>query len=239
MRAASPRGELRFRSPLGPLQSLHPSLGSRMSSAAAEDVAEDVPKDRPEEDDDDAEEEEDQDHKEDDNAEDDDQDGGDMDEDDDDEDEEADTPAGKDKKGDKKKGVAKDKSTDGKKKAERESVQARAKLTFPVHRFHKQLKRGGYSKRVAIGGSIYLTAVVEYITAEILELAGNAAKDQKKNRIIPRHVQLAIRSDEELNKYMSNVTISGGGVIPQIHSELLPRKIGGDKDGSAPMSQEF
>mmetsp|Transcript_75048 Transcript_75048/g.243969 ORF Transcript_75048/g.243969 Transcript_75048/m.243969 type:complete len:86 (-) Transcript_75048:141-398(-) len=85
-----------------------------------------------------------------------------------------------------------------------------------------------------------MTAVVEYITAEILELAGNAAKDQKKNRIIPRHIQFAIRSDEELNKYMSNVVISGGGVIPNIHSVLLPRKVGSGKDAdTAPMSQEL
>merc|ERR1712039_793743 len=111
-----------------------------------------------------------------------------------------------------------------------------------VHRFGKQLRKGGYAKRLAIGGSIYLTAVIEYLTAEILELAGNAAKDQKKNRIIPRHIQLAIRSDEELSKYLKDVTISGGGVVPSIHSELLPRKCGpgkDGKDGSAAMSQEF
>jgi len=44
------------------------------------------------------------------------------------------------------------------------------------------------------------------------QLAGNAARDNKKTRIIPRHIQLAIRNDEELNKLLSGVTIAQAGV---------------------------
>jgi len=123
---------------------------------------------------------------------------------------------------------------------DRVTTSDRAGLVFPVGRFARALKKGGYANRLAIGGSIYLTAVVEYITAEILELAGNSAKEQKKQRIVPRHIQLAVRNDEELNKYLGNVTISGGGVIPNIHSVLLPRKPTKDgKECGGMASQEF
>jgi histone H2A len=55
-------------------------------------------------------------------------------------------------------------------------------------------------------------------------LAGNAARDNKKNRIIPRHVLLAIRNDEELGKLLAGVTIAHGGVLPNINPVLLPKK---------------
>ena len=62
---------------------------------------------------------------------------------------------------------------------------------------------------------------------QILELAGNAARDNKKNRVVPRHIQLAIRNDEELSKLLGSVTIANGGVLPNIHGMLLPKRPGG------------
>ena len=103
---------------------------------------------------------------------------------------------------------------------------ARAGLQFPVGRVHRMLKKGNWANRVGAGAPVYLAAVLEYLSAEILELAGNAARDNKKKRIIPRHLQLAIKNDEELNKLIGGVTVSQGGVLPNINPTLLPKKSG-------------
>ncbi|KAK5887337.1 hypothetical protein CesoFtcFv8_015946 [Champsocephalus esox] len=94
--------------------------------------------------------------------------------------------------------------TGGKARAKAKTRSSRAGLQFPP--------------------PVYLAAVLEYLTAEILELAGNAARDNKKSRIIPRHLQLAVRNDEELNKLLGGVTIAQGGVLPNIQAVLLPKK---------------
>ena len=100
----------------------------------------------------------------------------------------------------------------------------KAGLQFPVGRIGRYLKLGKYGTRIGAGAPVYLAAVLEYLCAEILELAGNAARDNKKSRIIPRHIQLAVRNDEELNKLLGGVTIASGGVLPNIHAVLLPKK---------------
>ena len=114
-------------------------------------------------------------------------------------------------------------------KAERskaKSRSSRAGLQFPVGRIHRLLRKGNYAERVGAGAPVYLAAVMEYLAAEVLELAGNAARDNKKTSIIPRHLQLAIRNDEELAKLLSGVTIAQGGVLPNIPASLLPKQTG-------------
>ncbi|XP_019164418.1 PREDICTED: histone H2AX-like isoform X1 [Ipomoea nil] len=127
----------------------------------------------------------------------------------------------------------------GKPKATKSTSRSqKAGLQFPVGRIARFLKAGKYADRVGAGAPVYLAAVLEYLAAEVLELAGNAARDNKKNRIVPRHIQLAVRNDEELSKLLGDVTIANGGVLPNIHQHLLPNKSGKGKDiGSA--SQEF
>ena len=111
--------------------------------------------------------------------------------------------------------------------AAKTSRSQRAGLQFPVGRLSRFMKQGKFAERIGAGAPVYMAAVLEYLAAEVLELAGNAAKDNKKTRIVPRHIQLAIRNDEELNKLMANTVIANGGVIPYIHQALLPT--GGEK----------
>jgi histone H2A len=100
----------------------------------------------------------------------------------------------------------------------------KAGLTFPVGRTSSLLKSGRYASRVGKGAPVYLAAVLEYLCAEMLELAGNASRDNKKKRITPRFLTLAIRNDEELNKLLSGVTLASGGVLPNIQQVLLKKK---------------
>ncbi|XP_046542383.1 histone H2A-like [Haliotis rubra] len=119
------------------------------------------------------------------------------------------------------------------------SRSTRAGLQFPVGRLHRLLRKGNYAERIGAGAPVYMAAVLEYLAAEVLELAGNAARDNKKARIVPRHIQLAIRNDDELNKLLSGVTISEGGVLPNIQQALLPKKSSKASAAASSQSQEF
>ncbi|KAF4085366.1 hypothetical protein AMELA_G00117630 [Ameiurus melas] len=96
--------------------------------------------------------------------------------------------------------------TGGKARAKAKTCSSRAGLQFPVGHVHRLLRKGNYAERVSAGAPVYLAAVLEYLTAEILELASNAAHDNKKTRIVPRHLQLTIGRPTLIPKWLCPCT---------------------------------
>lgn len=104
------------------------------------------------------------------------------------------------------------------------SISQRLGLIFSVGRMRSTLRKGRYTKRVAAATPVYLTAVLEYLTAELLELSGKVAAQHKKKRITPRAITLAVRHDEELSQLLRDVTFTQGGVPPNLHDVLKGKK---------------
>ena len=107
-------------------------------------------------------------------------------------------------------------------RAKAKSRTDRAGLMFSVGRVDSALRKI-HKHRVSPSCSVFTAAALEYICAEILELAGNAASDNKSVRITPRYITLAVRSDLELDVLVKS-TIGMGGVIPHIAKVLLPKQ---------------
>ena len=108
----------------------------------------------------------------------------------------------------------------------------KAGLIFPIGRVGSLLRRGQYARRVGASSAVYLAAVLEYLTAELLELTVKAAAQQKNKskRLSPRTLTLAVRHDDDLGALLQNVTLSRGGVIPSSNKALAKStKKGGKK----------
>ena len=86
-----------------------------------------------------------------------------------------------------------------------------------------------HAECVGVAAPVYIAAVLEHTVAELLELTGNTAKGNNGMRKIPRHIELAVCNDDELNSFFGNAIIAAGGVLPNINSALLPEKKGKKK----------
>ena len=101
---------------------------------------------------------------------------------------------------------------------------ARAGVTFPVGRLNRMMRKSRLSERSSATAGCYMAGVLEYLVAEVLELAGANAKNRRHKTIQPKDINLAIRGDDELSKLMCDATIAQGSVVPHIHDQLLPKK---------------
>ncbi|XP_037052263.1 histone H2A-beta, sperm-like isoform X1 [Bradysia coprophila] len=97
----------------------------------------------------------------------------------------------------------------------------KAGCIMSIGRIERNLRKGNYAKRISSSSAVCLTSVLEYLCAEVLELAGNAAQQNKRIRITPRHIMLAIENDAELKELLKDVQIPEAGVMPNINPVLL------------------
>jgi histone H2A len=102
----------------------------------------------------------------------------------------------------------------------KQSQSKRAGLIFSVNKFKKSIKKSYNNVRLGPGASVYLTAVLEYLTAELLDLSGDVCFNFKKNRITPRFIMMAVKQDIELNELLKGVTISESGVLPIVNKVI-------------------
>ena len=114
-------------------------------------------------------------------------------------------------------------------KQQRHRQETIAGLQFSVSYVRSFMKNKG--KRIGWGAPFFLASVLEYLCAEILELAGNVCFDNKKKIIKLRHVTLAIQNDQELKgMFLKNkIELIGGGVLPVIEDKLVRQKDGSTK----------
>eukprot|EP00352_Strombidinopsis_acuminata_P002871 CAMPEP_0176379446 /NCGR_PEP_ID=MMETSP0126-20121128/30364_1 /TAXON_ID=141414 ORGANISM="Strombidinopsis acuminatum, Strain SPMC142" /NCGR_SAMPLE_ID=MMETSP0126 /ASSEMBLY_ACC=CAM_ASM_000229 /LENGTH=141 /DNA_ID=CAMNT_0017742227 /DNA_START=22 /DNA_END=447 /DNA_ORIENTATION=+ len=114
----------------------------------------------------------------------------------------------------------------------------KAGLVWGVGRTASFIRKGRFAERVSGDAPVFMAGVLEYLSAEVLELAGNVATESKKKTIMPRHIQLAIQNDEEFSRLMAHALLSEGGVSPNIHEFLFPKKVAKMNANQGGMTQE-
>lgn len=100
-----------------------------------------------------------------------------------------------------------------------QSKSKRADLVFPVSRILKKIKHQLPHFRILEKSAVELTAIIEYLVAELLEISGDVALETNRKRINPRHIFLAIKKDPDFEKLLENTTLNESGVLPSYISE--------------------
>ena len=110
----------------------------------------------------------------------------------------------------------------------KKSAQERAGVKFPISRLAKFAKNGRYADRIGQGAPVFMAGVLEYLTFEILELASSKAEEDKsssnKKSIMPRHIMMAIKADEEFNKFLKGAEFKETGRAPTYFSDIQTNK---------------
>ena len=94
---------------------------------------------------------------------------------------------------------------------QKQNVSTKAGLVFKASRIGRKLKSSKMFGRVSKTAPIYLTAVLEYVCAEILEVAKDNAISEKKKRIMPKHIKFGIDNDVDLKMMFKNMIIPEAG----------------------------
>ena len=105
-----------------------------------------------------------------------------------------------------------------------QAVSVKKGSKYSVSRITHFCKNGRFAERIGAGTPIYLSAVLEYLTSEIVMLAAQEAKAEGTSRLKPRHIMLAIRKDPELNKYFGDGVFSEAGVLPSAPDKKAGKK---------------
>ncbi|KAE9548767.1 hypothetical protein FO519_008021 [Halicephalobus sp. NKZ332] len=100
------------------------------------------------------------------------------------------------------------------------SMNSRADIIFSAQRCIKKMKKTT-GHRVRKEAGVYMATVLEYLVAEILEVAGDTTREFNKRRITPRTIMLSVRNDEELNLLTQKVHFPESGAIPFVQPSLL------------------
>nr|XP_004665775.1 histone H2A-Bbd type 1-like [Jaculus jaculus] len=96
------------------------------------------------------------------------------------------------------------------------SRSTRAELQFPISRVERFLRDGNYSQRLSSSTPVFLTGVLEYLTSNILDLAGKEAHNKGKKRITPEHIQKVVQDNQQLQQLFEDDTKTLIAEVPEV-----------------------